>query len=200
MAEPRPRKLARIANLKSRLPYISQNALESILNIAAHEPLPSGSRMDIRAARDHVAFQQTPYGRLHQVIELGSPPDDIKLEVQHPAAMLYHACAISTSFAHLVRRAAAAKPPSVTSPWTLILYSDEISPGNQLSHQNDRKVWGVYWSILEFGSAALSKEDSEAMHDIRSKSYLNLCLDVVGYGMYHCRQHFAFFRVVQVRI
>ena len=93
------------------------------------------------------------------------------MEVAHPAAMLYHASGTSTSFANLLRRTAATKPPSVTSPWTLILYADEITPGNQLSHQNDRKVWGVYWSILEFGSAAPAKEDSEHTSDNRIKSY-----------------------------
>jgi hypothetical protein len=51
-------------------------------------------------------------------------------------------------------------PPSVEKPWRLVLYADEVVPGNQLSHDNRRKVWVVYYSFLEFGSAALAREEA----------------------------------------
>ena len=47
-------------------------------------------------------------------------------------------------------------------PWSLILYADEILPGNQLAYKNKRKMWGIYWTILNLGSAALS--DEELLH------------------------------------
>ena len=84
----------------------------------------------------------------------------VKLEVQHPAAMLYHACFVSASFRNMVRRAVAKAPPSPAAPWNFIFYADEISPGNQLAHKNKRKVWGFYCSLLEFGSTALDHEAS----------------------------------------
>ena len=52
-----------------------------------------------------------------------------------------------------------AKPPSPEAPWNLILYSDEVTPGNPLSPANHRKYQAIYWSFLEFGPPALSREE-----------------------------------------
>ena len=43
-----------------------------------------------------------------------------------------------------------AKPPSAEHPWHVLLYSDEVTPGNQLSPANSRKIQAIYWSFLEF--------------------------------------------------
>ena len=48
--------------------------------------------------------------------------------------------------------------PSQERPLNLICYSDSISPGNVLAHNQSRKVECVYWSIKEFGDLALSME------------------------------------------
>jgi hypothetical protein len=40
-----------------------------------------------------------------------------------------------------------------------VLYSDEIVPGNTLSHDNKRKIQVIYWSFLQFGPAALASEE-----------------------------------------
>ena len=45
-------------------------------------------------------------------------------------------------------------PPSLEQPWTIILYSDEITPGNALAADNKRKVWGVYRALLSISSHA----------------------------------------------
>jgi len=42
----------------------------------------------------------------------------------------------------------------------LILYSDEVVPGNALSHDNKRKVWVFYFSWMELGAATLQREES----------------------------------------
>ena len=160
MAEPRAVKVARLARLRSRLPYVSQNALVAILKIAVEEPLPTGTRKDVREARDSVVLQQTPYGPLHRQLEVQPVAgSSLNLEIQSPQAILYHAASVSASLSGLLRRAAVAKPPGFGNPWRLILYGDEITPGNQLAYKNERKAWGIYWSLLEFGSAALSHED-----------------------------------------
>ena len=39
-------------------------------------------------------------------------------------------------------------------------YSDEVVPGNALSHDNRRKVWVIYVSFLEFGPLVLQHEDA----------------------------------------
>ena len=46
------------------------------------------------------------------------------------------------------------------TPWNLVFYADEITPGSALSADNLRKIQAVYLSFLEFGAAALAKEIS----------------------------------------
>ena len=50
-------------------------------------------------------------------------------------------------------------PPTPARPWNMILYIGEILSGNQLAYKSARKMWCCYWSVLEFGSAALSHEE-----------------------------------------
>ena len=40
------------------------------------------------------------------------------------------------------------------------MYADEVTPGNQLNPDNNRKCWAFYISFLEFGAAVLSQEDA----------------------------------------
>ena len=42
----------------------------------------------------------------------------------------------------------------------LVVYADEIVPGRELLSYNDKKVWAVYWSFLDFGPAVLANEDA----------------------------------------
>jgi hypothetical protein len=53
-----------------------------------------------------------------------------------------------------------AHPPSPETPWSLILYSDEVTPGNPLATHNKRKFHAIYWSFLEFGANALCREET----------------------------------------
>lgn len=153
----RPAKLQKLSDLRGRLPFISQAALATLLQIASTEELPSATRRDVREARDAIGKKTTPYGTLHQTIELDAVEGDaITLEIQHPCAMLHHVCSISESMSAMVARA---RRPTLLEPWRLVLYADEILPGNQLAYTSGRKLWGFYWSVLEWGSAALADED-----------------------------------------
>ena len=163
----RPSKLARLQSLRYRVPFVSQQALSSLLQIAAKEPLPDLARLaDIRDARDSSVREVTPYGPLHQEITIGTiKGEPVKLEVQHPLAMLYKVCAVSSSMSDLISRTATARPSSPAAPWRIILYGDEILPGNQLAHNNKRKSWGIYWSILDFGTDVISNEELRKPHN-----------------------------------
>lgn len=155
----RPAKLAKLCDLRCRVPFVSQSALAGILQLARQGELPDTCRrQDIRASRDVAVQQQTPYGPLHQQIKV--MPGNIELEVQHPFAMLYHCSLKSAALSKLIAATAEKQPPTLMDPWHLVLYADEILPGNQLAYKHSRKFWGIYWSILEFGAAALSDEDS----------------------------------------
>ena len=158
----RPNKLARISRLRNKLPYISQSALGSILKLAESEELPTAcGRNIIRAARDAAVQRLTPFGAIHQKIKVDMKDgSQLDVEIQHPAALMHHLCKTSKSFSDLLSRSFSRKPASFSNPWNLIVYADEILPGNQLAYKHARKSWGIYWSLLEFGSAALSDEDN----------------------------------------
>ena len=176
MAEP-PRKLARLQKFRSKLPFVSHRALVAILKAAAAEPLPElGSRRDIGRARDEVVRTETPYGPLHQTIAVElTAGGELTLEIQHPVAMLYQACATSKSFSRLVERTFAATPSSIAEPWGIILYADEILPGNQLGYKSARKMWGWYWTVLQFGPGAHADEDIKTWSHTWVVNSLNRC-------------------------
>lgn len=162
--EERPSKLARLQGLRSRIPFVSQSGLAALLREAQREDFPEVvSRRSIARARDQAVKIVTPYGTLHQTMPLDMNDGKVvDVEVQHPFAMLYHVCSTSAKYAVFICRALTAKPCSVVSPWTIVLYTDEILPGNQMNYKGARKMWGFYWAILELGSEALSDEDPGA--------------------------------------
>lgn len=162
--EDRPAKMRRLQQVRASLPPMSSRALAAVMAAAAKEQLPVAGRTEMRRARNAIADEQTPAGRLHERIRVPlARGGDLELEIQNPLAMLYKVCSVSASLAGLVRRVAAATPPTPELPWRMVLYTDEILPGNQLGYKSARKMWAVYWSILDWGSAALSDEEPAPM-------------------------------------
>ena len=53
-----------------------------------------------------------------------------------PCALLWYLCDNSKTFSDYLESEVQANPPTEGTPWTLILYSDEVSPGNQLKADN----------------------------------------------------------------
>lgn len=155
MADPSAKR-ARLQRLRDKLPYISQSALGAVLAVAEQEGLPpAASRFAIARARNDCCQTATPYGRIHQTLSVGC----LEFEVQSPFAMLYHVARTSPYVADVISAATRRKPSTVVDPWHLILYADEITPGNQLAYKSERKFWGFYWSVAQFGSAAIADED-----------------------------------------
>ena len=148
-------KLRRLAELRYRLPHMSQGALAALCQEAAVGGLPDHvRRKGIRGARDDIAARKTPNGPLHCTIQIprksGRP---YELELQDPMPMLCASMASSPPFANLVNDTLQMRPSSPLEPWHLILYSDEITPGNALAYDNERKSVACYYSIAEFGLA-----------------------------------------------
>ena len=153
-------KRARLLDFRARLPYCSHSALSTLLRVAEDGELPGrASRKEIAGARDTSSTIATPYGALHQEVTMkGTDGDEVKLEVQAPLACFWQACNISASLSALVRRVHDATPSTIQDPWKLVMYCDEVLPGNQLAYRTERKFWAFYWSLLNFGSAALADE------------------------------------------
>ena len=171
MAE-RSTKLARLQGLRDRLPFVTQSALHAILKIARDEELPDiSTRSELRDARDAIAQIGTPYGSICQTVKMRN---DIEVEIQNPFAMLHHSCSTSRPLTALIRRCAEKYPPSLARPCNIVLYVDEVTPGNQLAYKNSRKFWAIYWSVLEWGPSILCDEDKRQIDNIDSHIHLSM--------------------------
>ncbi|CAK0873496.1 unnamed protein product, partial [Prorocentrum cordatum] len=96
---------------------------------------------DIRDARELMVGENTPCGKLHQNMVVGQHA----VEICSPAAMLWY-CSALPAMQPLWQRAL-----ELPRPWHIIIYGDEIGAGNALAHVQNRKSWGIYWTIAEFG-------------------------------------------------
>jgi hypothetical protein len=90
------------------------------------------------------------------------PPSGVKctvesrtLEYVNPQAYLDVLFSQRGSYFELLRDTHERTPSSFERPWRVILYADEVDPGNVLAHRHMRKVWSFYMSVLEFGAFAL---------------------------------------------
>ena len=153
----RAEKAHRIGALRARMPHMSQAAYSAMLEAGRNGELDDlhGAlrRAEVRRSRDAASQTQTIYGALHEEIPLS---DDLAMEVCAPAAMLAHASTLGP-IRRLLERALAS---TESRRLNLILYADEVTPGNNLAHKHARKTWAWYWSVQEFGPAALASEDA----------------------------------------
>ena len=151
-------KAQRTNDLRCRLPYMRQSALAAILREAQRAPLPEvSSRTTIARAEADAVNITTPYEPLVKYIRIS---DSVEVGVSMPAPLLYHCATASPSVSALLKRTLSDHNPTVAQPLRVIVYLDEIVPGNELAHRNRRKTWGFYWSIMQWGPSVLCDEDT----------------------------------------
>ena len=157
MAE-RAANLRKLNAFRRALPHVSGSALSSILEEVAQHGVPDlRSRWDLSAATALELDDIAPHGTLLHDVRLTSRSGmPMPMMIVSPSALPYKAASRS-GFAKLLQRQLNEVPCSPDRPWRLVLRSDEVVPGNQLSHDNKRKLWVVYWSFLELGPAALAR-------------------------------------------
>ena len=73
-------------------------------------------------------------------------------------ACLYYMTSESPKLAQSIREKLAAHPCNIEQPWSIVVYNDEIAPGDQLQHHNSRKTQAFYYNFFEFGADALSSK------------------------------------------
>lgn len=76
--------------------------------------------------------------------------DGSMLEVPYmdPVAYLDRLLQASMYFRAVIQAKLGEFPPG-QAPWHIVLYTDEITPGNPMRSMNRRKAWITYWSFLE---------------------------------------------------
>ena len=149
-----------IARLGRRT-FISQNAVSEILTAVRNSgEIPEHtSRATVKRRREAAIGIDTQYGQLLQ--QLAVQKEDgttLLLDYCNPAAFLHYTSRHCPRMQDMLNAAAAQHLNSVTSKWQLMLYMDEVSPGNQLKVHNSRKLQAIYWSIQEFGGYNLTQE------------------------------------------
>lgn len=111
----------------------------------------SSYRRAIKKPFEEIAFgRQTQFGSLLQ--RLHFPNSDYSIPYINPFAFLSVLCQCNLAFFTLLR--------GLTLPLKIIIYIDEINPGNPLSPDPQKMLQAVYWSFADFPSYFLSRKDS----------------------------------------
>ena len=148
---PPRRKLAELSGLK----WATGSAVEALLNrLDAQGMLVEGfggksRRTSRRAVHADLKFE-TEYGTAIQDLRFETTDGNfIDLPCIDPFAYLNWLAHFSEAFSDLLASMCHRFPPSPASPWNVVWYLDEFSPGNLLATDNSRKAWIFYWSFLE---------------------------------------------------
>ncbi len=130
---------------------MTARALEAVLNAVERYGVPElHTRQALAEARNLITGTVGTHGALHQNIVLTkNGGGTMTLEVAHPFAMLDRTSRDCRVWRELLFRKHRARPSSVDNPWSLALYSDEVTPGAGLTRMPTRKSQAVYYSFLE---------------------------------------------------
>jgi hypothetical protein len=144
----RAAKLRKLDAFRRRVPHVSASALSVIVSELQRESLDLFDRNSIRDARNLRVDEETPYGPVITTVKVehidGSFSD---VFITNPFAQLYSAAKTCRGFAYLLKSTLAVSPSTFDTPWSFLIYSDEVVPGNQLSFNKLRKVWVLYFSV-----------------------------------------------------
>ena len=141
--------------------HVSQSGMAKLLRAVEEEGMPTSySRSTQGRARASLSSTMTEYGKL--VITrtvVTNAGGTVELAFQNPLAWLVYHAENSQDFSEYLREALVRNPPSPICPWNIVLYQDGVDPSDGLSKNHSRKSMVFYWSFLEFGMEALSKEE-----------------------------------------
>lgn len=130
--------------------HVTARGLSKVLQQVKEHGLPDAIGVSsIARQRQEVVYEKTEYGALLQPLELSNKDGSTcTIMVQHPLALLSKILSSPGLIASLIL---------AMDTLELVMYSDEVHPGNAVKG-NDRKVYGIYWSIFNFGTARLCME------------------------------------------
>ena len=144
------------------MPHVTASALDAILKGIKEAGLPDLiSRRAMREARDQVMHANTQFGPILKTMDvIGQSGEILHIPYADPFAMLAVTVEHHPEFARMLQRCLEERPPSPDQPWSIILYTDEVTPGDPVAPFNLRKLQACYWSFLELGANVLSKEEA----------------------------------------
>ena len=155
-------KARKLNAFRRRLPHCSASALGAILNAVKDTGLPGGDvgRRALRQARDDQCSESIHGCTLiENIIVKKANGQELSIPICNPLAFLLLAVRDCEQFSLFLLAKLQEHPSTPEAPWNLLLYSDEVTPGNPLAAINNRKFHAVYWSFMELGFNALSNEE-----------------------------------------
>ena len=163
----RPSKLRKLNKLRMSCPHLSASALHELCSEIERSGLPELHRRDqiLEAAEAEIERDtyQHAYGRVLRYMTVQTQRDrrrSMRLLVAHPVAFLSVIALQVGVFSEYLRLCIESNPSSYEQPWDIVLYADEVVPGNPLGHNNDRKTWVLYWTFLQLGLDVLQHEEA----------------------------------------
>ena len=125
----------------------------------------------MREATNELMNAVTPYGKLRVDINLTMKDGSVHTDFAvNPFAFLFHAYKEDGPFRILIDNACEDGHGSADDPLKIVIYADEVVPGKELSHNNKRKQWCMYWSLGELLSHFHLEETWIPMLAIRSST------------------------------
>ena len=139
----------------------SHSGISKLLAHISEHGLPEtfDSSAQCRARKEICRKTPNQYGPL--VVDLEIPLEKgghTTMSFQNPVAFFHYACAKSAHYSRIVSTALDNHPCTPASPWNLVIYQDGMDPSDGLSKNHSRKSAVFYWSVREFGMAALAYE------------------------------------------
>ena len=104
-----------------------------------------------RSAIEH-GQAQTPYGRVVQMIRLPMQKSHFDWEYCNPFAYLYYISTLAVGFGKVMKECV--RPGRHID---IIVYIDEVCPGNPLRFEQARKLQSIYWCILQWPEWLISR-------------------------------------------
>ena len=111
------------------------------------------TRRELRNAIEHHGNQMTPYGTVIQRVRLGAPGLEF-LDICNPFALLYYLATLSTAFGAMMYECVEA---AAGLPLRLVVYADEMCPGNPYRPEKSRTLQCVYWAFADWPGHVLSR-------------------------------------------
>ena len=127
---------------------------------------PSLKRKMQQAVEEH-SKADTPYGPLVQKIRLGAK-QLAEWEVCHPIAFLWYMTNISAAFRSIMQ--------AITTDGRvlrLVIYMDEMVPGNPFRPEKGRKVMCVYWTFVDWPAWMLTRSFAWPCYSILRSSIID---------------------------
>ena len=163
--------------------FLTQRAMVDVLQHVRDNGVPSAfSRTTQYRARAKACSERTPYGPLVVDFTLDMVKGEPELiAIQSPFAILWKCANACEPYAAALRTALHRYPSTVTTPWKLLMYWDEVSPTNPLAKGKDkRKVQAVYWTFMELETLWSVEDAWFEVCAVRSDLVNNMCGGMSG--------------------